>query len=43
MTDNETNKWLKENTYIEVVDIKFSAGGFAIIYKERQKTNKKEN
>jgi hypothetical protein len=30
----KTNKWLKENQDKEIIDIKYSAGGFAIIYEE---------
>ena len=43
MTDKETNMWLKENPEIDVIDIKFSAGGFAIIYEEKNKVIKREN
>lgn len=43
MTDKETNIWLRENPNIDVFDIKFSAGGFAIIYEEKHKIGKKEN
>ncbi len=34
MTDSGINKWLKENSDKEIIDIKFSAGGFAVIYEE---------
>ncbi len=30
----KVNKWLKENQDKEIIDIKYSAGGFAIIYEE---------
>jgi len=30
----KTNKWLKENQDKEIIDIKFSAWSFAIIYEE---------
>ena len=30
----KTNIWLKENQDKEIIDIKYSAGGFAIIYEE---------
>lgn len=33
-SDKKANEWLKENPDKEIVDIKFSAGGFGIIYKE---------
>ena len=33
-SEKKANEWLKENQDKEIVDIKFSAGGFAIIYKE---------
>ena len=29
-----SNKWLKENQDKEIIDIKFSTGGFAVIYEE---------
>jgi hypothetical protein len=32
MSESKTNKWLKENSGKEIIDIKYSAGGFAIIY-----------
>jgi hypothetical protein len=35
MTDKGVNKWIKENPGKEIIDIKFSAGGFAIIYEEK--------
>ena len=34
MSDRGANKWLKENQDKKIIDIKFSAGGFAIIYEE---------
>ena len=34
MTDKGTNEWLKENPAKEIIDIKFSAVGFAIIYED---------
>jgi hypothetical protein len=34
MSDRGINKWLKENQDKEIIDIKFSTGGFAIIYEE---------
>ncbi len=34
LSDKKANKWLKENQDKEIIDIKFSAGGFAIIYEE---------
>ncbi len=36
MTDKGVNNWLKENQDKEIIDIKFSAGGFAVIYEEKQ-------
>lgn len=33
-SEKKANDWLKENQDKEIVDIKFSAGGFGIIYKE---------
>jgi hypothetical protein len=38
MTDKGVNKWIKENPDKEIIDIKFSAGGFAIIYEEKSPT-----
>ena len=38
MTDKGVNKWIKENPGKEIIDIKFSAGGFAIIYEEKSTT-----
>ena len=35
MSEGKANKWLKENSDKEIIDIKFSAGGFAIIYEEK--------
>ena len=34
ISDKKANKWLKENLDKEIVEIKYSAGGFGIIYKE---------
>ena len=34
MTESGVNKWLKDNQDKKIVDIKFSAGGFAVIYEE---------
>ena len=34
MSENKANKWLKVNEDKEIIDIKFSAGGFAIIYED---------
>jgi hypothetical protein len=34
LSDKGTNNWLKENQDKEIIDIQFSAGGFAIIYEE---------
>jgi len=34
ISDRGANKWLKENQDKEIIDIKFSAGGFAIVYEE---------
>ena len=34
MTDDGANKWIKKNRDKEIIDIKFSAGRFAIIYEE---------
>ncbi len=34
MSDKKINKWLKENSDKEIIDIQMSAGGFAVIYKE---------
>jgi hypothetical protein len=35
MTEKKVNEWIKENPDIEIIDIKFSAGGFAVIYEEK--------
>jgi len=32
MTDKKANDWIKENPDKEIIDIKFSTGGFAVIY-----------
>ena len=34
ITDKAVNSWIKENPDLEIIDIKFSAGGFAVIYEE---------
>ena len=34
LSEGKANKWLKENSDKEIIDIKFSAGSFAIIYEE---------
>jgi len=34
MSDKKVNKWLKENQDKEIIDIQYSAWGFAIIYEE---------
>ena len=34
MTEGKTNKWLKDNSDNEIIDIQMSAGGFAIIYEK---------
>ena len=34
MTENKANKWLKNYSDKEIIDIKYSAGGFAIIYED---------
>ena len=34
MTEGQANKWLQNNQDKEIMDIQFSAGGFAIIYEE---------
>ena len=34
MSENKANKWLKENPDKEVIDIKMSTGGFAVIYED---------
>jgi len=35
ITDKHANNWIKENPDVEVIDIKFSAGGFAVVYEEK--------
>ncbi|MFH1328039.1 MAG: hypothetical protein ABIH76_04205 [Candidatus Bathyarchaeota archaeon] len=35
MSEGKANKWLKENSDKEIIDIKFSACTFAIIYEEK--------
>ena len=32
MSEGKANKWLKDNSDKEIIDIQMSAGGFAIIY-----------
>ena len=34
MSEGKVNKWLKNNSDKEIIDIQMSAGGFAIIYEE---------
>ena len=34
MSENKTNKWLKNNQDKDIIEIKYSAGGFAIIYED---------
>jgi len=34
MSESKANKWLKNNQDAKVIDILFSAGGFAIVYEE---------
>jgi len=33
-SDKKANEWLGENQDKEIIEIKFNAGGFAIIYKD---------
>jgi len=33
-SEKKANQWLKDNQDKEILDIKFSAGGFAVIYEE---------
>ena len=35
ITDKKANEWIKQNPDKEIIDIKFSAGGFAVIYSEK--------
>ena len=35
MSEGKANKWLKNNQDKEIIDILYSAGGFAIIYEEK--------
>jgi hypothetical protein len=35
ITDKKVNEWIKQNPDKEIIDIKFSAGGFAVIYNEK--------
>lgn len=35
ITENGMNKWLKNNVDKEIVDIKFSNGGWGVIYEEK--------
>lgn len=32
LSEKKANEWLRENQEKEIIEIKFSAGGFAIIY-----------
>jgi hypothetical protein len=34
MSEGKANRWLKDNQDKKIIDILFSAGGFAIIYGE---------
>ena len=34
MSEGKANKWLKNNPDKKIINILFSAGGFAIIYEE---------
>ena len=34
MSEGKANKWLKDNSEKEIIDIQMSAGGFAIIYED---------
>ena len=34
MSEGKANKWLKDNSDKEIIDIQMSAGGFAIIYED---------
>lgn len=34
MSEGKANKWLKDNSNKEIIDIQMSAGGFAIIYED---------
>ena len=34
MSEGKTNKWLRDNSDKEIIDIQMSAGGFAIIYED---------
>ena len=35
ITDKKANEWIKENLDVKIIDIKFSAGGFAVVYEEK--------
>ena len=35
LSDKSANKWLKNNSDKEIIEILYSAGGFAIIYEEK--------
>ena len=35
MSEGKTNKWLKENSDKEIIDIKTGPSGFVIIYEEK--------
>ena len=34
MSEGRANKWLRDNSAKEIIDIQMSAGGFAIIYEK---------
>ena len=34
MSEGKANKWLKDNSDKEIIDIQMSAGGFGIIYED---------
>jgi len=34
MSENKANKWLKDHSDKEIIDIQMSAGGFGIIYED---------
>jgi hypothetical protein len=34
ISERKTNKWLKENAEKKIINVMFSAGGFAVIYEE---------
>ena len=35
MSEGKANKWLRNNSDKEIIDIQMSAGGFAIIYEAK--------